>query len=183
MIGNTVSRRYAQALFNLGKEAGMEILERYGQSIFDLGHVIEHSVALTKILSNPVLLLDEKKNLTLALLAKVGGGEMEKRFCKLLADKGRLSLLPAIATDYKKMLDDAKGISEGVVTSAMKLDDQQQNSIATYLEKKTSRKLELVFKVDKKILGGIMLKIEDKLFDASIRKQLEMIKESIKRGE
>ena len=191
MIGNVVSRRYAAALFSLGKEAGMAELERYGASLSALGEAVEKTPKLAEAFRNPVLSSEEKKKVVLALLdvagvgAKPAGDEepVEKRFCALLADKGRLDLLPAIAADFGVMLDDACGISRGVVTTAVELDEEHMDSIKKTLESQTGRKLVLEFVIDPSIIGGIVLRVGDSVYDASLRAQLDNLRESIKRGE
>lgn len=183
MIGNVVSRRYASALFDLGREAGMSEMERYGATLSALGDAMERSPALSALFRNPVLSPGEKKSVILALLKKAGGGEMERRFCEMLADKGRLPLLGAIAADYGDMLYKAKGISRGVLTTAVVLDEARQKEITKRLEKQTGRELELVFAVDEHILGGLTLKIGDMVLDASLRAQLDNLRESIRKGE
>ncbi len=183
MIGNVISKRYATALFNLGAEGGMEQMERYGQSLFAISNAVLENKSLQELFASPVITIDEKKNVILSLLNHVGGGEMEKRFCGLLADKNRLSLLAAIAFDYKAMLDNAKGISQGRVITAVKLDNKKKLAIIAQLESQIGRKLELTFSVDQDILGGIVLCIGDTVCDASLRAQLDNLRESIKRGE
>ena len=191
MIGNVVSRRYAAALFSLGKEAGMAELERYGASLSALGEAVEKTPKLAEAFRNPVLSSEEKKKVVLALLdvagvgAKPAGDEepVEKRFCALLADKGRLDLLPAIAADFGVMLDDACGISRGVVTTAVELDEEHMDSIKKTLESQTGRKLVLEFVIEPSIIGGIVLRVGDSVYDASLRAQLDNLREAIKRGE
>ena len=191
MIGNVVSRRYAAALFSLGKEAGMAELERYGASLSALGEAVEKTPKLAEAFRNPVLSSEEKKKVVLALLdvagvgAKPAGDEepVEKRFCALLADKGRLDLLPAIAADFGVMLDEASGISRGVVTTAVELDEEYMDKIKSKLESQTGRKLVLEFVIDPAIIGGIVLRVGDSVYDASLRAQLDNLRESIKRGE
>ncbi len=183
MIGNVVSRRYASALFALGKGVGMEELERCGDSLRALGEAVEKTPKLAETFSNPALSAEEKKNVALALLEVAGGGSMEQRFCALLADKGRLALLPAIAADYVAMLDDARGLSRGVVTTAIELDEERKNTIKQKLELQTGRKLELEYVIDPSILGGIVFRVGDRVYDASLRAQLDNLREVIKRGE
>lgn len=183
MIGNVVSRRYASALFALGKDAGMAELERYGASLRALGEAVEKTPKLAEAFSNPVLSVEEKKKVALALLDVAGGGAMEQRFCALLADKGRLALLPAIAADYDVMLDEARGISRGVVTTAIELDEKRKDAIKNKLELQTERKLELEYVIDPSIIGGIVFRVGDVVYDASLRAQLDNLRESIKRGE
>jgi F-type H+-transporting ATPase subunit delta len=183
VIGNVVARRYASALFALGREAGMAELERYGVTLNALGDAVKDSRRLADVFRNPVLSGEEKKQVVLSLLKTIGGGPVERHFCELLADKDRLSLLSAIAADYAAMLDAAKGLSRGVLTTAVVLDDSRKASIAAQLESQTGRKLDLVYAVDPAILGGIVLKIGDTVLDASLRAQLDNLRESIKRGE
>ena len=183
MIGNIISKRYARALFNLGIEGGMDQMEHFGQSLYALSEAVEGNKRLRELLASPVITSNEKKNVTLSLLKKAGGGDMEKRFCELLADRNRLSLLSAIAFDYKAMSDDAKGISQGRVTTAIELEDKRKAAIVSQLENQTGRKLELVFSVNPEILGGIVLHVGDTVCDASLRAQLDNLRESIKRGE
>ena len=183
MIGNVVSRRYAAALFSLGKEAGVAELERYGASLSALGEAVEKTPKLAEAFRNPVLSTEEKKKVVLSLLDVAGGGAAEQRFCALLADKNRLQLLPAIAADFSAMLDEARGISRGVVTTAVELDDEHKNSIKNKLESQTERKLELEYVIDPSIIGGIVFRVGDVVYDASLRAQLDNLRESIKRGE
>ena len=183
MIGNVVSRRYAAALFSIGKEAGIEELERYGASLSALGEAVEKTPRLAEAFRNPVLSAEEKKKVVLSLLDVAGGGTVEQRFCALLADKDRLSLLPAIAADFGVLLDDVRGISRGVVTTAVELDEEHMDAIRTKLESQTGRKLVLEYVIDPAIIGGIVLRVGDSVYDASLRAQLDNLRESIKRGE
>ncbi|MCH5276476.1 MAG: F0F1 ATP synthase subunit delta [Desulfovibrionaceae bacterium] len=182
MIGNVVARRYASALFALGRESGMADMERYGAALNALGEAVEQSRPLADLFRNPVLTVDEKKKVALSLLEAAGGGPVERRFVELLADKGRLSLLSAIAADYSALLDEAKDLRRGVLTTAVELDDARRAAIKTQLESQTGRKLELAYTVDPAILGGLVLKIGDTVLDASLRAQLDNLRESIKRG-
>ncbi len=169
----------------------MEELERYGASLSALGEAVEKTPKLAEAFRNPVLSSEEKKKVVLALLdvagvgAKPAGDEepVEKRFCALLADKGRLDLLPAIAADFGVMLDDACGISRGVVTTAVELDEEHMDSIKKTLESQTGRKLVLEFVIEPSIIGGIVLRVGDSVYDASLRAQLDNLREAIKRGE
>ena len=180
MIGNVVSRRYASALFALGREAGEKEMERYAATLNALGEAVEESRTLADAFRNPVLSVEEKKKVVLALLEKAGGGTMERRFCELL---GRLPLLSAIAADYGALLDKARGICRGVLTTAIELDAKRKAEIKARLESQTGRKLELEWAVDPAVLGGLVLKMGDTVLDASLRAQLDNLRDSIKRGE
>lgn len=181
MIGNAVSKRYASALFSIGKEK--DSLDSFFESLSTVANAIEENARLKELMLSPVITHEEKKSLIMGILALCKAGDIEKNFCALLADKGRLALIPAIAADYKAMLDEAKGISRGVVTTAIELDKKKKTEILSQLEKQTGRKLELSYAVNRQILGGIVLKVGDVVYDASLRAQLDNLRESIKRGE
>ena len=183
MIGNVVSRRYAEALFSIGKEAGLAELERYGASLASIGEAIEKTPQLAEAFRNPVLSSQEKKKVVLSLLEIAGGSTVEQNFCALLAEKDRLSLLPSIASDFMALLDNEKGISRGMVTTAIALDNKYKKTIKEKLELQTGRKLELEYAVDSSIIGGVILRVGDSVYDASLRAQLENLRNSIKRGE
>ena len=110
-------------------------------------------------------------------------GQVIKNFCNLLADKERLAAIPDISASFTTLLDDTQGILRGELVSAVELSAAKKKAIAAELEKKSGKKLVLGFAKDESILGGVMLKIGDKVLDASIKAQLQILKETIKRGE
>ena len=106
-----------------------------------------------------------------------------RSFCFLLADKERLAFLREISAWYGKLLDEAKGIVRGELVTAVKLSADKKAKLKESLEKKTGTALELTFAVDKDILGGMVLKMGDRVLDASLRAQLGILRETFKRGE
>ena len=108
---------------------------------------------------------------------------MVKNFCDLLADRGRVAVIPTIASDYKAMMDAVSGVITGELVTVSALNEERKSAIQATLEKQAGKKLELSFATDESILGGIVLKVGDKVMDASLKAQLQILKENIKRGE
>ncbi len=184
MTGGTLARKYAKALFTLGKKAGAGKLEKYGDALSDLSGMMAASAPLARMFKSPVVTVAEKHALVGTLLDKAEADPTVKNFCCLLADKGRLAELPAIAGCYGELLDIEKGVVRGTVITAVKLNAEKQKKLKSGLEKKAkAKKLELEFQVDKSILGGLMLKVGDRVLDASLRAQLTILRDTIKRGE
>ncbi len=183
MIGNVISKRYASALFQLGNSVSLEQAENYGQSLFALALAVSENKKLEVLFNSPVISDEEKKKVILSLLEVIKADIMVKRFFELLVDRKRLSEILAIANDYKTMLDKANGLSQGHVITAIALDNARQLAIKEQLETQNNCKLQLEFSVKSEILGGIILTIGDRIFDASLRSQLNNLRESIKRGE
>lgn len=183
MTDSVVARRYANALFALGKQAGAKELERYGASLAQLGQLLAESPDLDKIFKSPVIGVAEKRKIVAKLLKKIAADKIMTNFCLLLADKGRLPSLRDIATYYGTLLDTEKGVIRGRLVTAVSLDAKKQGQLKSMLEKKAGKSIELAFDVDTSILGGVVLKVGDRVLDASLRAQLAILRDTIKRGE
>lgn len=183
MIGNIVARRYARALFSLGKEKGDAELIAYGENLSGLVEALRESPQLDRIFRNPVFKVDEKKAVIDAILSKIGAQQMVRNFCHLLADNNRLGSIADIQGYYAQLLDEHQGVSRGEMTTAIELEADLRDALKKSLEEKISRQLVLDYSVNPSILGGLVLKIGDRVLDASLRAQLVAMKETIKRGE
>jgi len=183
LIGNVVSRRYAKALFAVGAATGEAEQAKYGEQLVAIGASIEDAPEATAFFKNPTFSVEEKKEVLNQLIEKVSVDPMVKNFCELLADNGRVEMLPAVASDYKAMIDAVTGVIAGELTTVSELNEERKSAIQANLEKQAGKKLELSFATDKEILGGIVLKVGDKVMDASLKAQLQILKENIKRGE
>jgi len=183
LTSGTLAKKYAKALFSLGKQSGPSLLEQYGAALAGLADMAAGSPVLERMFKSPVITAAEKHALVDQLLDKAGADSTVKNFCRLLADKGRLAALPAIAACYGELLDAEKGILRGTVITAVRLNAEKQKKLKADLAKKTKKQqLELVFSVDETILGGLMLKVGDRVLDASLRAQLAILRDTIKRG-
>lgn len=183
MIGDIIVQRYAQALFDLGKEQSLHEVELYYAALSQIEELLMTSNELTYFLHAPIFTIYEKQDILLKLLELIDATQPIKNFCLLLAEKERLPLLTQIINSFKVLLDNAKNIVHGQLVTAITLDEKKQSELLISLEKQTNRKLELLFQVNPDILGGIVLHIGDKVFDASLRTQLECIRNTIKKGE
>ena len=181
MIGNIISRRYAKALFAVADKQGKT--EAFGTQLGELAALLEQSPEAMRFFKNPVFSPEEKKAVLKKLAGKAGIEGTLANFLDLLADKDRLPEVGAVAADFKKMLDDAQGVVSGSLITAKAMDAKRQQEIKDRLEKQTGRKIELDFASDPEILGGVVLKVGDRVLDASLRAQLNMLKDKIKRGE
>ncbi len=183
MTDTVIARRYANALFALGKKAGTQELEKYGASLGQLDAMLASSPELDKIFKSPVITVDEKRHVLEKLLANAAVDKTMMNFCLLLADKNRLSSLRRIVSCYGTLLDAEKGVMRGHVLTAVSLDAKKQGAIKKQLEDKAQKSIELSFGVDTSILGGVVLKVGDRVLDASLRAQLAILRDTIKRGE
>jgi F-type H+-transporting ATPase subunit delta len=183
LSGNIVARRYAKALFAFGEKQGAAELQAYGEELSRLAEVLGGSPETLRFFKSPVFNRDEKKSVLGKVLEAAAVRPAMKNFCDLLADKDRLPFLPDIAGAFGKLLDAVNGVVRGRLVTAVELPEARRIDIKNKLEKQAGKQLELDYAVDKGILGGIVLKVGDRVLDASLRAQLDILKETIKRGE
>jgi F-type H+-transporting ATPase subunit delta len=183
LTGNIVARRYAKALFALAKKAGKKAPAEYGKDLEAFAAVLEASPDLLRVFANPVIAAEDKKAVLAGVVDKLGLKPNVVNFLSLLADKERLPIILEVAAYYRSLLDESEGVLRGQLVTAYALAEPRQDQIKTKLEKQSGKKLVLSFAVDPAILGGVLLKVGDKVLDASLRAQLEILKEQIKRGE
>ena len=108
MINTVVARRYANAIFALGKKDGDAALSSRGECLANLGEMLAAAPGLDLTLKSPVIGVSEKKAVLDKLLTKLKADTTMRNFCFLLADKERLAFLSEIAVWYGKLLDEAK---------------------------------------------------------------------------
>lgn len=183
MSGNIVARRYAKALYAVGLKHGDAELETYGAQVTGLAEALAGSPEAMRFFHNPVFSGEEKKKVLGQIAAEMGLTKMVANFADLLIDKDRLISLPDIAEDFGAMLDEKNGVVSGKLVTAVSLSDARKVELKQRLEQQTGKKLELSFATDAEILGGVVLQIGDSVLDASLRAQLNILKETIKRGE
>ena len=183
MINTVVARRYANAIFALGKKDGDAALSSRGDCLASLGEMLVAAPGLDLTLKSPVIGVSEKKAVLDKLLTKLKADQTMRNFCFLLADKERLAFLSEIAAWYGKLLDEAKGIIRGQCITAVQLSADKKSKLKDTLQQKAGTDIELTFAVDKDILGGMVLKMGDRVLDASLRAQLGVLRETFKRGE
>lgn len=181
MTGNIVARRYAKALFALGVKE--KAADTFGKDLDGLASAMNASPDLLKLFKSPSFNTQEKKAVLKDVVGKLSMAPLSVNFLSVLADKGRLDCLPDIQKTYSELLDGVSGVVRGKLTTAMALPADRQKDIKSKLEKKSGQKLVLDFGVEPAILGGVVLRVGDKVLDASLRAQLQLLKEQIKRGE
>lgn len=182
MTEHIVARRYARALFTLGRKEGLPKLEKLGQDFDALETALKESPSLAQLYRNPLFTAEEKNRVTQKILGEIGADEYTVRFCALLAEKGRMGALGDIIAVYRDLLDVEKGVLRGELVTAVPIDESKRGAVQKQLEQQAGRALDLAYSVDPGIIGGIILKVGDRVLDSSLRAQLSFLKENIKRG-
>lgn len=173
-----LARRYAKALFAVGKEEGK--FEEYNEALQGVAGLYVSHREVADALTNPLYPLDIRQKVMAGMIASMGVEKIMANFLNLLVEKKRAGILPEVAEEYQAMVDNEKNVSHGSVVSAIELSEALQVKVRATLEKLTGKKVELTTSVDPSIIGGIIAKVGDLELDGSIRTQLASLKDSIK---
>jgi F-type H+-transporting ATPase subunit delta len=174
-----LARRYAKALFSLGKEQD-KTGEYSGVLAAIAGLYADMEAGVSDALNNPLYPLDVRQKVMARIAESAQADAIMTSFLNLLIEKKRADILPDIAEELQVMVDKDQNISHGSIISAIELDQTLLDKIQATLEKLTGNKVILETQVDPSIIGGIIAKVGDLVLDGSIKTQLNGLKESIK---
>jgi F-type H+-transporting ATPase subunit delta len=132
---------------------------------------------LAEALTNPVFAMSRRRQTLVAVLDAAQVSPITRNFALLLLDRERVTYLPAIARELRAMVDDKAGRVRAVVTSAKALSAAHVKQIQAALEQASGKKVQLERREDPALLGGVLAKIGDIVYDGSIRTQLEQMRE------
>jgi len=176
-----VSRRYAKALILIGQEDGQA--EQYNQELEAVVGLFDTQDGFELALTNPLYNKNDRKNVLQSVLAATDFSVVMNSFLALLFDKGRIGFLREIASYYKELADELKGVVKASVVSATELSSEAVDKIKNSLSKKTGKTIVLDVEQDPSLIGGVVTKIGDLVLDGSVRTQLINMRETLKKGE
>ena len=172
----TVARPYAEAAFRLADEAGA--LAKWSEMLAALA-LVAADERVRAAASDPNLGEAKVAGLFIAILSGRLSGEAEN-FVRVLAQNGRLELLPEIRAQFEVLKNEREGVLEAEVHSAFELSEGQVAELVQRLEKKTGRKVKTKVQVDKDLIAGVRIVLGDKVIDGSARAQLGALETALK---
>lgn len=176
MNSSKISVRYSRALFNSAIE--MNLLDKVYEDMLFISELCRLP-EMKEVLASPVIVPSKKKD----ILHKVTANSIQKISLSLIdmvVRNGRENYLPAIARQFIHETKEFKGITESILTTAVKVDDRIKKQIIDLISEIFKTKVELKEIVDKNIVGGFVLRVEDNYIDASIKTKLRKIEKELK---
>jgi F-type H+-transporting ATPase subunit delta len=166
----SASHQYANALADVAFEQGAAgpVLTQ----LKDFAAAYAESAELRNLLANPAVTSKEKHAVAERLGARLGASKILRNFLFLVIDHRRTLMIPELAEAYQAVIRGRQGVAEAEVVSAVELSEAQKKSLAKSLEKKTGKKIEAKYTVDKALLGGAVVRIGDTVYDGSLRHRL-----------
>lgn len=176
MSETRIAARYAKSLMELAIEK--ELLEQVNYDMRTLHSVTAENHALVNVLDSPIIKSDKKAG----IMSSIFGNSFNKltmMFIEQVVKKRREHFLPMIAEEFARQYNQRNGIQTATVTSATPLSEGMMASVKEFIEKETNTRVELKTTVNPGIIGGLVIRIEDSLYDSSIAKKLNQLRKEL----
>lgn len=171
------ARRYARALLDVALEKG--VAEALRGEIHEMAGLIAAHKDLAALLASPAVSAERKKKLVTAVAGRAKASDLLTRLLTLLGERDRLELLPMVAAAYAKMWNAHRGVVAAEAVSALPLDETQTKDVARALVAATGREVDLQARVDPRLLGGMLVNMEGRTYDGSVRARLQALRRTL----
>ncbi|MBA3461490.1 MAG: ATP synthase F1 subunit delta [Deltaproteobacteria bacterium] len=173
MASGSLARRYAKAVLELGNT------DKISGDLRQLAKAMKESDELQTVLTNPAIRRGDRRKVLDALLQRLVAHGLTKNLVYLLLDGERLGAIGAISRELDAMMEAKGGSITAEVTSAKPLDAGQVSQITAALEKLSGKKVTIQKKEDPNLLGGVVAKVGDRVYDGSLRTQLRTLRDEL----
>jgi F-type H+-transporting ATPase subunit delta len=167
-----LATRYAKALFQLAKE--QNIVEQVRNDMILLNSVCKSNKDFKLLLSSPIIHPEKKQS----VFNQIFGGnfsELSLAFINLIAKKRREGGLEEIGEKFEEIYKDYKNIKTAYVKTAIELDAQLKDKILQLLKTKFNSEIDMITEVNKDLIGGFVISVDDELYDASIINKINLL--------
>lgn len=180
MIGGSLARRYARALLDIGVEDGQ--VRRVLSEVEAFEALLAQTPLLREALEASHVNRPDKHAALEAATSGAGFLPATRNFLMLLVDKGRTEVLPPIVAELRRLVERREGIERVEVVVPAALTDAQRDRLRETLAARTGKTVTLEERVDPAVLGGMVVKIGDTVYDGSVRTQIRQIREILEKG-
>jgi len=170
--------RYAQAVFDLAKDA--KALEAVEQDFAKFAAAWKESAELREAARSPLIEPQEKANALTAVAAKLGVSDLGRKAIGVVALNRRAAELPAIAAAYRALVARDRGARQVEIVSARPLAESEKSAIVEALGKQLGAKVEAETSVDDSLIGGFVVRVGSRQFDASVKAKLDALRLALK---
>jgi len=178
LTNKTAATRYARALLDVAvkEKADLEAIERDLAAFADL---FTAHPALAKVMLNPAVPVPRKRAAMAELVSRMAMPPILAKLVTMLADRDRLVLLPDLLASYRERLMDHQKVVRAELTTAAPIDASRVDAIRHGLASVTGRTVTVSTRIDPSIIGGIVARVGSTVYDGSVTRQLERMKERL----
>lgn len=176
MLNKSVARRYAEAFFAIAQE--QQQVDLFQKEISEIAETISAHDELGVYMDHVLIPPKDKKEIISRLFAgKVS--EVTLNFVRLVIDKRRANYFGAITEEYKAMADNSRNVLKADFVSARHVDKEDITELEKALSSATGKQVRINLTIDPSLIGGVKVRVGDRVIDASVVKKLEMLKSSL----
>ena len=169
-----VARRYARALFELCPPAQWEQMR---DAVGELAALWRSDEQLRLAMRNPAIAPQERAAVLSDIAERVRQGDATlKNFLMLLLENGRIGALPQVAELFSSMIDEVRKILALEIVSAFELGEGEKNALQEQIKSQYGALATVAWRVDRQVLGGLLIKSGDRLLDSTVRGSLEKMR-------
>jgi len=168
------ARRYAKALLQIGDAQGN--VPQLKAELDAVAETVATNADLTRLVASPLVLPRKKAEVFESILATAKVSESIRHFFRVVAQAGRLNLLPDLKRTFADLVDERAGIVEAKVVSAQPLSEDQSKALVASLAARTGKTIRLSWSQDASLLGGLKVQVGSTVLDASLQGQLHQLK-------
>lgn len=180
MIKLSSARRYAKTLIEIAQETGQ--MEKFSTDVSTLKQIIDNVPEFLPFIISPTVDLDIRKETTREILKKYNINDLIINLVLLVIDSGKAKLLPHICRLYQELEDFYSGRVRALVKVPMTISEEELDTIRKKLEEKLNKKVIVSSDLDPSLIGGIWVKVGDLIYDGTVRRQIEILKENLIKG-
>jgi F-type H+-transporting ATPase subunit delta len=174
---SAVGRRYAKALYDLAKAESA--VDRVQKDLTGIADAWDASAELRNVFENPAFAPEVKKKVLVAIAERNGATRLVVNAVSLLADRRRLRYVRDIADAFVAIVERASGRVRAEVITASPLPDGYYAQLSKVLSEATGREVTITKRVDPSIIGGVVTRVGDTVYDGSIKNRLSDLKSDL----
>jgi F-type H+-transporting ATPase subunit delta len=174
----TAARRYAEAAFEVGLRD--DTVETWRAEL-ETAASIASDEQVGRMLANPAVALETRTKMADTIFGKVVSRPV-LNLIGLMIRRGRIEQLPKVAAEYRRLDNARQGITVATATTAATLSKDEIGALTERLETFTGGRVELDVQVDPSLLGGLVVRVGDRLIDGSVRGRLERLRNQLVSG-
>ena len=172
-FSNATSKSYALALFEISKENS--VIEKVENEMSSLGKLLNESSDFKKIVLSPLVTKEDKQDLFFKIAEKSNFSLISKNFLGFIAKKNRLFFLEKIIESFLNLVSTDKGELKAKLVSSKKLTTEEQKKIQEDFSKDLKSKINIDYKYDPDLIGGLVIQVGSVMVDTSIKTKLKKL--------
>ncbi|MDF1545059.1 MAG: ATP synthase F1 subunit delta [bacterium] len=176
MLAQEVAKKYANALFD--SAIAHSSMDTVHTDLEDIASVAKFDSSLMKFLNTPNVAETAK----VQLIQNIFGERVQRlslEFLLVMIEKKRIAYLPEVIDEFTRLVEAKNGIGRATIITAIPLDESQRSALRTKLSAKTSLKITMEEKVDRSIIGGVIVILHNEIIDGSIQHGLDLVEEQL----